>query len=205
MPKNGNGDRRRKVVSGASIVMGAAGIIAGVAAAEHVHARHENRESVVEGVGRWIRQRVTDASGSTSSTNHGSRAGTRAMPTPLPRPLTRPEVNALPVRRVPENVAITENVPVDGAPTFMARPGQVNAPQVRALPSDVDPTVNSSKPSGNECSVCVVCREQYIPGDIVLRLPCFHEFHGECIRDYLETAQGPVCPVCRYPVLVSHR
>lgn len=199
MPNNENGNQRRNVASGASIFMGAVGIIAGLAAAEHIQAREENRESVVEGMGRWIRQTVTDLSGSSGA--RGGR-GTGSMPSPLPRALTRGEVNLLPVRRIPEN-SNEEPVFQDGAPTFRANPTPAGgletlAAHDHARTGPVDPAhLKSEKAS------CVICRESYAPGDTLLRLPCFHEFHGECIRDYLETAHGPLCPICRYPVLVS--
>lgn len=180
--------------------MGAVGIIAGLAAAEHVHAREENRESVVEGMGRWIRQTVTDLSGSTGG--RGGR-GTGSMPSPLPRALTRGEVNLLPVRRIPENA--DDNGPnfQDGAPTFQANPSPGGGLETLTATEHVRTGHVEHTNLKMEKASCVICRESYAPGDTLLRLPCFHEFHGECIRDYLETAHGPLCPICRYPVLVS--
>lgn len=50
---------------------------------------------------------------------------------------------------------------------------------------------------------CVVCHDPYSPGDSLMRLPCFHEYHVDCIKDYLESTENPLCPVCRHPVAFS--
>lgn len=61
-------------------------------------------------------------------------------------------------------------------------------------------------PSGRqveEKAFCVICHDPYGVGDNLMRLPCFHEYHAECIRDYLESTEDPLCPVCRHPVTLS--
>lgn len=198
MPNNDNPNQRRNIASGASIFMGAVGVIAGLAAAEHIQAREQNRESVVEGMGRWLRQTVTDLSG---SSGRGQVSGT--MPSPLPRALTRGEVNLLPVRRIPD--ADTAPSFQNGAPTFHAHPAPIPGTETLAARGQPLPAAAPADPDNlkTEKPFCVICRESYAPGDTLLRLPCFHEFHGECIRDYLETAHGPLCPICRHPVIVS--
>lgn len=47
---------------------------------------------------------------------------------------------------------------------------------------------------------CVVCLDEYKDGDVLLRLPCFHEMHNDCIVGYLRSHNGGKCPVCRHPV-----
>lgn len=169
MPNNDN-QRQRSAVSGASIFVGAVGVLVGLAAAEHAQAQEENRESIVEGLGRWVRESIFDTP---RSMGNGGRPSTSAMHA-APRRLSRAEVNALPVRRVSD------------ASTTNESPESVAEAQERG-----------------EKAFCVVCREPYANEDLLLRLPCFHEFHSECIRDYLETSEGPVCPICRHPVSLS--
>lgn len=43
---------------------------------------------------------------------------------------------------------------------------------------------------------CAVCKDGVAAGQSVLRLPCKHYFHGECIRPWL--AIRNTCPVCRF-------
>jgi hypothetical protein len=42
---------------------------------------------------------------------------------------------------------------------------------------------------------CSICMENYKPGTRIKRLPCKHEFHPECITQWLETNNS--CPICR--------
>lgn len=51
--------------------------------------------------------------------------------------------------------------------------------------------------SGNEC---IVCLEEFIPGlSKVMRLPCGHEFHVNCIRRWL-VCRKKTCPICKQDV-----
>lgn len=44
---------------------------------------------------------------------------------------------------------------------------------------------------------CVVCLEEYIDGESrVMRLPCGHEFHADCVIPWL-TNRRRVCPICK--------
>lgn len=53
---------------------------------------------------------------------------------------------------------------------------------------------------------CVVCLEEYIDGESrVMRLPCGHEFHADCVVPWL-TNRRRVCPICKlvwFPILLS--
>ena len=46
---------------------------------------------------------------------------------------------------------------------------------------------------------CPICLEAYQLQDKVRCLPCFHEFHVQCIDPWL--AQKASCPVCKHPVV----
>jgi hypothetical protein len=47
---------------------------------------------------------------------------------------------------------------------------------------------------------CVVCMDDFEAVDQVLRLPCHHSFHPDCIRKWL-TECKPCCPMCQKNLL----
>ncbi|KAG6103566.1 hypothetical protein E4U31_002741 [Claviceps sp. LM219 group G6] len=50
---------------------------------------------------------------------------------------------------------------------------------------------------------CVVCLEEYVDGvSRVMRLPCGHEFHADCITPWLTTRRR-TCPICKGDVVRS--
>ncbi|KAK2969114.1 hypothetical protein RJ640_028578 [Escallonia rubra] len=51
------------------------------------------------------------------------------------------------------------------------------------------------KASGGECSIC---HEDFVPRDMVNRLPCSHSFHTRCILRWLKRSN--TCPLCRSKV-----
>lgn len=46
---------------------------------------------------------------------------------------------------------------------------------------------------------CPICLEAYQLQDRVRTMPCFHEFHVDCIDPWL--AHKSICPVCKHPVV----
>uniref|UniRef100_A0A0D6QUX0 RING-type E3 ubiquitin transferase n=1 Tax=Araucaria cunninghamii TaxID=56994 RepID=A0A0D6QUX0_ARACU len=45
-------------------------------------------------------------------------------------------------------------------------------------------------------SVCAICKDAMIDGDVAKQLPCFHLYHPDCILPWLSTRNS--CPICRY-------
>ena len=43
---------------------------------------------------------------------------------------------------------------------------------------------------------CSICYEAHVPGNTVLKLPCCHVYHEECIMSWL--VKNNTCPLCRY-------
>ncbi|AEO65018.1 uncharacterized protein THITE_2111514 [Thermothielavioides terrestris NRRL 8126] len=94
-----------------------------------------------------------------------------------------------------------------------------DVPEAAALlgPDGVSPTARTrsrekKKPSGTSSQwrkymgrqvECVVCLEEYVDGvSRVMRLPCGHEFHAECITPWLTTRRR-TCPICKSDVVRS--
>jgi hypothetical protein len=52
---------------------------------------------------------------------------------------------------------------------------------------------------------CIICMDDYVDGvSQVMRLPCHHEFHVECITRWL-TTRKKTCPICKYDVTLGKR
>jgi hypothetical protein len=43
---------------------------------------------------------------------------------------------------------------------------------------------------------CSVCRDEFVIESKLVKLPCNHYFHGECVKPWLE--QRNSCPTCRF-------
>ncbi|KAJ4981782.1 hypothetical protein NE237_032619 [Protea cynaroides] len=47
-----------------------------------------------------------------------------------------------------------------------------------------------------QSSTCMICVDKFVKGVEIVRLPCTHFFHGECIFKWLENKNS--CPLCRF-------
>jgi len=65
----------------------------------------------------------------------------------------------------------------------------------RHHPSDNN---NAASSTAQQCPICL---EEYQLQDRVRTIPCFHEFHADCIDPWL--AHRAVCPICKHPVMGS--
>ncbi|XP_052685027.1 uncharacterized protein LOC128164917 isoform X2 [Crassostrea angulata] len=52
----------------------------------------------------------------------------------------------------------------------------------------------------NKMTSCSICMSDYTLNERLKILPCFHEFHGECIEKWIVT--NATCPICRVEVKV---
>jgi hypothetical protein len=43
---------------------------------------------------------------------------------------------------------------------------------------------------------CIVCRDEYLEDDVVIKLPCRHLYHHDCLKAWLE--RNNTCPMCRH-------
>ncbi|BFZ64668.1 hypothetical protein YB2330_005819 [Saitoella coloradoensis] len=49
---------------------------------------------------------------------------------------------------------------------------------------------------------CPICLEDYTPGELLLTLPCGHEYHKACVEPWL-VKRRRVCPICKRDVIVG--
>ncbi len=74
---------------------------------------------------------------------------------------------------------------------------ELNAPVRRGLPEDyLDrlPRETYTKELTDVIS-CPICLSEFTNGDVLIRIPCSHVYHGDCILTWLKT--NATCPVCR--------
>ncbi|CAL9215858.1 unnamed protein product, partial [Arabidopsis halleri] len=55
---------------------------------------------------------------------------------------------------------------------------------------------NKKKTSNSDASMCTICLEEFKKGEMVVTLPCGHEFDDCCIMDWFATHND--CPLCRF-------
>ncbi|KAH9288623.1 hypothetical protein KI387_032740, partial [Taxus chinensis] len=69
--------------------------------------------------------------------------------------------------------------------------GEVVGTQSRGLEPDAISSLPQSKyaqqnPSSSNCEQCVICHVEYEEEDMILTLPCKHQYHSGCINDWLK-------------------
>ena len=42
---------------------------------------------------------------------------------------------------------------------------------------------------------CTICLDEYVIGDIICYIPCFHFFHYICLKEW--TKKSNKCPLCK--------
>ena len=57
--------------------------------------------------------------------------------------------------------------------------------------------------------ICSICLEAYKEQDLVVALPCGHQFHKTCIHPWLRNSIvadiTPLCPMCKSELIVEYR
>lgn len=81
---------------------------------------------------------------------------------------------------------------------FNVHDQEVPPPASKSLIDGI-PTVKVSKKDAKSDSHCAVCKEKFVLGSSVKKLPCKHLYHLGCIAPWL--AQVNSCPVCRREVI----
>lgn len=56
----------------------------------------------------------------------------------------------------------------------------------------------TNKRSEGEKDTCTICRDPYVNGDVLKRLPCLHGFHTQCIETWFKVSN--TCPICKHAI-----
>jgi hypothetical protein len=62
-----------------------------------------------------------------------------------------------------------------------------------------------SKSSSSDAMLCSICLEEYADGAIIVRLPCRHEYHENCVLQWMghtDRHRNYCCPLCKQDVAV---
>ncbi|CAK9214301.1 unnamed protein product [Sphagnum troendelagicum] len=97
----------------------------------------------------------------------------------------------------PDNMSYEELIALGEAVGTESKGLSVQA--ISALPGSSYVPVQQD--GSNDQEQCVVCRHEYEAGDSMLTLPCKHQYHSECIQQWLQI--NKVCPVCSAEVTFS--
>ncbi|KAH7443205.1 hypothetical protein KP509_02G025700 [Ceratopteris richardii] len=87
----------------------------------------------------------------------------------------------------PDNMTYEELIALGEAVGTQSRGLKPNA--IAALPNT---TFSHEDRTAEE--LCVICRFDYEEGDKLLTLPCKHQYHGDCIKNWLQI--NKTCPIC---------
>ncbi|KAI4340364.1 hypothetical protein MLD38_025209 [Melastoma candidum] len=102
--------------------------------------------------------------------------------------MSEEEINALPVRKYKKT-----SLCVSGDSSQQKGSSSSNSPEVTMQERGVGDIGN--KPLEDELT-CSICLEQVSREELVRSLPCFHQFHANCIDPWLR--QQGKCPVCKF-------
>lgn len=72
-------------------------------------------------------------------------------------------------------------------------PPPASAERINNLPKEI-----VSQKELDEETECVVCQDNFKPQEEVVKLPCEHIYHEECVKRWLESHDA--CPICRTPI-----
>jgi len=66
----------------------------------------------------------------------------------------------------------------------------------KTIGEDTDDKTVKSQFSFDLYSSCSICLEDFVIGEKLIKLPCTHYFHPDCIKPWL-TERQPTCPLCK--------
>ncbi|KAI4304632.1 hypothetical protein MLD38_040112 [Melastoma candidum] len=104
-----------------------------------------------------------------------------------PNSMSEEEINALPVHKY------KVSVPQSGDSSRQKGSSSSSSQEVTMQESGVGDIC--TKPMEDDLT-CSICLEQVSRGELVRSLPCFHQFHANCIDPWLR--QQGTCPVCKF-------
>ena len=75
---------------------------------------------------------------------------------------------------------------------FPRRPRNFNSGIIKDQLEDVE--IKEEFIKKNKIKECVICLQEYSIGEKICYLPCFHFFHSDCIKKWIDTSSK--CPIC---------
>lgn len=78
--------------------------------------------------------------------------------------------------------------------------------QLKRMRQLLHPIQYNKKEHGSDHTVCSICLEDFNTGSVVCNLKCYHVFHYDCIRKWVETVyDNPKCPNCNKCLIDNSR
>jgi len=82
-----------------------------------------------------------------------------------------------------------------------SEPAKKRARKANAKQLDLLPSRRLSRLDVQDEQICVICLETQRAQQVVLTLPCGHEYHKPCLLKWLKSCETPTCPTCKAPAL----
>lgn len=57
--------------------------------------------------------------------------------------------------------------------------------------------VNENNINNLKFKTCVICMEDFKISEEIINTPCLHTYHSNCLKQWFETKDICVCPVCK--------
>ncbi|KAF5181652.1 E3 ubiquitin-protein ligase ring1-like [Thalictrum thalictroides] len=51
--------------------------------------------------------------------------------------------------------------------------------------------------------ICTICRDEFLVGEEIKKMPCYHIYHTNCLLTWLEKSH--VCPICRFKLPIDEK
>mmetsp|Transcript_28303 Transcript_28303/g.41089 ORF Transcript_28303/g.41089 Transcript_28303/m.41089 type:complete len:339 (+) Transcript_28303:122-1138(+) len=111
-------------------------------------------------------------------------------------PVTKDWVLALPeVKFNPSICAEMDTTSIDSSSFFSSSPVEGTDAKTTLQPPSNHPDMHTKV-------CCSVCLDDFVTGEKVRMLPCFHLYHLDCILPWLTEYKG-ICPLCQQQMLTS--
>ena len=60
---------------------------------------------------------------------------------------------------------------------------------------------NANNETKGEQKNCSICLEDFVVGDKIIYLPCFHYYHANCIEKWTQSSDK--CPLCNIEIKIQ--
>ena len=117
-----------------------------------------------------------------------------------PQLLSLPTVEQRQTRRLMESI---RSAPTPPGPDFGPRAmryieTRTNSTKKRAYDDDITSSMPVNMKSSKSEGSCCICLQEWRRGTRTVTLPCFHDFHKDCISEWF--SRSSLCPICKTDV-----